>query len=199
MKTNEAYRINFNGRELLGDHRFTTGIYVSSNGQYQYYNGTGIVTQPGAEAEVTPLVMPYQSTWIACYKDNFTGSAYVPDYNSDTVMAEKDTFNLVTCETLSGGGFLVCGGACFISNYDLKAGTASNEQYENYGLVMNILNYVKNGDQTYEITPIAEVHNGSVGQEFTVEGTVMSNASASTASRSPATTTSASRSASTAA
>ncbi len=177
MKTNEAYRINFNGRELLGDHRFTTGIYVSSNGQYQYYNGTGIVTQPGAEAEVTPLVMPYQSTWIACYKDNFTGSAYVPDYNSDTVMAEKDTFNLVTCETLSGGGFLVCGGACFISNYDLKAGTASNEQYENYGLVMNILNYVKNGDQTYEITPIAEVHNGSVGQEFTVEGTVMSNAS----------------------
>ena len=176
-KTNEAYRINFNGRELLGDHAFTTGIYASSNGQYQYYNGTGIVTLEGAEDQVTPLIMPYQSTWIACYKDNFTGSSYVPDYSKDTVMAAKDTFNLVTCEELSGGGFLVCGGACFISNYDLKAGTAANEQYENYGLVMNILNYVKNGDEKPVITPIKDVHKGEVGQQFTVEGVVTSNAS----------------------
>ena len=177
MMSNVAYRINFNGKELLGDHEFTTGIFASSNGQYQYYNGTGIVTEAGAENDVTPLVMPYQSTWVACYKDNFTGSSYVPDYNKDTVMAEKDSFNLVTVETLSGGGFLVCGGACFISNYDLMAGTPSNEQFENYGLVMNILKHVKNGDEKPTITPIKDVHKGTVGQEFTVEGVVTSNAS----------------------
>lgn len=177
MMSNVAYRINFNGKELLGDHEFTTGIFASSNGQYQYYNGTGIVTEAGAENDVTPLVMPYQSTWVACYKDNFTGASYVPDYNKDTVMAEKDSFNLVTVETLSGGGFLVCGGACFISNYDLMAGTPSNEQFENYGLVMNILKHVKNGDEKPTITPIKDVHKGTVGQEFTVEGVVTSNAS----------------------
>ena len=176
MKSNEAYRINFNGAELLGDHLFTTGIFASSNGQYQFYNGTGITVEEGADT-VTTLVAPYPTTWIASYKANFTGSSYVPNYDSDTVMAGKGTFSLVTAETLPGGGFLVCAGACFISNYDLKFGTAANEQYENYGLVCNILDYIKEGEQTYDITPIADVHKGEVGQEFTIEGSVTSNAS----------------------
>ena len=183
-KSNEAYRINFNGKDLLGDHPFTQGVFTSTNGQYQFYNGTGITIEAGAK-NVTTLVAPYETSWITCYKgypghpaDYFTGSAFMPDYDlKATVMAEKGTFSLVTAETLSGGGFLVCAGACFISNYDLKAGTPSNEQYENYALVCNILDYVKDGAYTGEITPIKDVHKGQVGQEFTVEGWVTSNAS----------------------
>ena len=176
MKANEAYRINFNGAELLGDHLFTTGIFASSNGQYQFYNGTGLTIEEGAE-DVVSLVSPYPTSWIACYKDNFTGSAYVPNYENDTVMARKGTFSLVTAETLPGGGFLVCAGACFISNYDLKVGTAANEQYENYGLVCNILDYIKDGEFSETVTPIKDVHKGEVGQEFTIEGWVTANAS----------------------
>ena len=176
MKSNEAYRINFNGADLLGEHLFTTGIFASSNGQYQFYNGTGLTIEEGAEG-VTSLVSPYPTSWIACYKDNFTGSAYVPNYENDTVMARKGTFSLVTAETLPGGGFLVCAGACFISNYDLKVGTAANEQYENYGLVCNILDYIKDGEFNETVTPIKDVHKGEVGQEFTVEGWVTANAS----------------------
>jgi hypothetical protein len=134
-------------------------------------------TLPKAEGAVTYLVAPYDSSWVASYKANFTGSAYVPDYENDVVMAEKGSFGLVTAEQLPGGGFLVCAGACFISNYDLKYGTPSNEQYENYGLVCNILDFVKNGKFSDTVTPIAEVHNGQVGQEFTVEGWITSNAS----------------------
>ena len=134
-------------------------------------------TLPKAESAVTYLVAPYDSSWIASYKANFNGSAYVPDYEKDVVMAEKGTFGLVTAEKLPGGGFLVCAGACFISNYDLKYGTPSNEQYENYGLVCNILDYVKDGKFSGTVTPISDVHKGEVGQEFTVEGWITSNAS----------------------
>ncbi len=134
-------------------------------------------TLPKAESAVTYLIAPYASSWVASYKANFNGSAYVPDYENDVVMAEKGTFGLVTAEKLPGGGFLVCAGACFISNYDLKYGTPSNEQYENYGLVCNILDYVKNGAFSDTVTPIADVHKGEVGQEFTVEGWITSNAS----------------------
>ena len=134
-------------------------------------------TLPKAEGAVTYLIAPYASSWVASYKANFTGSSYVPDYEKDVVMAEKGSFGLVTAEKLPGGGFLVCGGACFITNFDLKYGTPSNEQYENYGLVCNILDFIKNGKFSDTVTPIAEVHNGEVGQEFTVEGWVTSNAS----------------------
>ena len=73
-------------------------------------------------------------------------------------MAEKGSFGLVTYEKLSGGGFLVCGGAAFISTYDLKTDTAAALQYENYQMVLNILEYVKNGNKVINptITPIAD-------------------------------------------
>ncbi len=132
---------------------------------------------PKADTAVTYLVAPYDSSWIASYKANFDGASYEPNYEKDVVMAKKGTFGLVTAEKLPGGGFLVCAGACFISNYDLKYGTPSNEQYENYGLVCNILDYIKDGKFSGTVTPIADVHKGEVGQEFTVEGWITSNAS----------------------
>ena len=175
MKANEAYRIYFDGAELLNpDHPFTQAIFRATNGEYQWYNGTGIAAN-GA----TALVSPYESSWVACYKDNFTGSAYAPDYDNDTVMAKKGEFELVTYEELPGGGFLVCGGAAFISTYDLKTDTEAAQQYENYQMVLNILEYVKNGNKADDpvITPIADVHKGQVNQEFTVEGWITANAS----------------------
>ncbi len=132
---------------------------------------------PKAAGAVRYLIAPYDSSWVASYKANFTGSSYEPNYEKDTVMAAKGSFGLVTAEQLPGGGFLVCAGACFISNFDLKYGTPSNEQYENYGLVCNILDYLKDGKFDGEITPIAQVHQGEVGQEYTVEGWITSNAS----------------------
>ena len=134
-------------------------------------------TLPKADTAVTALVSPYESTWVSVYKNYFTGSSFEPEYDEAHTMAEKGTFALATAEKLPGGGWLVCSGATFISNYDLKYGDPANEQYENYLLVCNILDFVKNGEFSGEITPIAEVHRGEVGQEFTVEGSVTSNAS----------------------
>ena len=133
---------------------------------------------PKADTAVTTLIAPYPTTWVANYKANFDGSSYVPDYEKDLVMAEMGSdFALATAEKLSGGGWLVCSGATFISNYDLKYGDPANQQYENYLLVCNILDFIKDGEFDGEITPIADVHKGEVGQEFTIEGWVTSNAS----------------------
>ena len=178
-KANEAYRIYFDGAELLSpDHPFTKAIFRATNGEYQWYNGTGVVVEEGKN-EAEYLVRPYDSSWVASYKDNFTGSAYEPDYENDTVMAKKGEFGLVSYEKLAGGGFLVCGGAAFISTYDLKTDTEAAQQYENYQMVLNILEYVKNGNKVDEpeITPIADVHKGKVNQEFTIEGWITANAS----------------------
>ncbi len=98
---------------------------------------------PRASGAVTTLIAPYPGTWVASYQADFTGSAYVPDYEDDRVLAQKGSFSLVTVEKLPGGGFLVCGGACFFTNSDLKYGVPAEEQYENYGLVCNILDTVK--------------------------------------------------------
>ena len=169
-KENAAYRVYFNGRNLVGEHPFTEGIYLTTNGKYQWYNGTGITIEEGAD--VTTLISPYATTWVADYDGSDTF-----DYANDPVMADMGTFSLVTCEPLSGGGFLVCAGATFISSYDLKTDDPASMQYENYMLVCNILDYIKEGPFEGEITPIAEVHNGEVGEEYTVEGVITSNAS----------------------
>ena len=164
------------GNTVLLDPQGTSSRAVGATMLMRFTEMSG-ETLPKAEGAVTYLIAPYASSWVASYKANFTGSAYEPDYEHDVVMAEKGSFGLVTAEQLPGGGFLVCGGACFITNYDLKYGTPSNEQFENYGLVCNLLDYIKNGKFSEPVTPIAEVHNGEVGEEFTVEGWITSNAS----------------------
>ena len=132
---------------------------------------------PKADTAVVSLVNPYDSTWVSVYQNYFTGKEFEPEYVEEHIMAEKGSFSLTTAEKLPGGGYLVCSGATFISNYDLKYGDPANQQYENYLLVCNILDFVKNGAFEGEVTPIAEVHQGEVGQEFTIEGIVTSNAS----------------------
>ena len=101
---------------------------------------------PKAESAVAALIAPYPTAWIASYRADFTGPAYVPDYERDTVMAEPGTFSLVTAEKLPGGGFLVCGGACFLSDFDLRWGVPAAGQYANYALVCNILDAIKQSE-----------------------------------------------------
>ena len=178
MSGGTSYRVYFDGAELVNqDHPFTAGIVESSNGQYQFYNGTAITVNEGAEDKVTTLIKGYDTTWVANYTDNFTGAAYVPSYKVDTTLVEKGKVNLITTETLSGGGFLVCGGASFVTTYDLSTDDAASEQYENYSMVLNILDYLKTGGKTPKITKIADIHKGTAGAEYTAEGWVTSNAS----------------------
>ena len=185
-KTNEAYRVNFyndasKGIDLFADdHPFTEGMVTRSNGIYQFYNGTSVIVADGDEKNVKTLVKGYDTSWVTSYTDCFTGSAYVPDYASDPIVVPQGEVNLVTVEELLGGGFLVCSGTTFISTYDLKTGVTDAEQYANYIMVMNILDYVKNGGaaDAGEITPIKDIHAGGAnGKEYTVEGWITANAS----------------------
>ena len=181
-KTNEAYRINFYNSDdinLFAEDPFTEGMVTTSNGIYQFYNGTSVIIADGDEKNVKTLVKGYDTSWVTSYTDCFTGSAYVPDYAVDPIIVPQGEVNLVTREKLPGGGFLICSGTTFISTYDLKTGVTDPEQYANYIMVMNILNYVKNGEEKVgTITPIKTVHAGGAnGKEYTIEGWVTSNAS----------------------
>ena len=183
-KTNEAYRVNFynnteKGIDLFAEDPFTEGMVTMSNGIYQFYNGTSVIIADGDEKNVKTLVKGYDTSWVTSYTDCFTGSAYVPDYTTDPIVVPQGKVNLVTREKLEGGGFLICSGTTFISTYDLKTGVTDPEQYANYIMVMNILNYLKNGEENVgTITPIKTVHAGGANnKEYTIEGWVTSNAS----------------------
>lgn len=134
-------------------------------------------TLPKADTAVTALLRPYDSTWVSAYQNYFTGSSFQPSYDDGPVMAKKGSFALVTAEKLSGGGWLICSGATFLSDSSLQPGLSAARQSENYLMLCNILDYLQNGAFSGEITPIAEVQKGKPGQTFTVEGWVSSNAS----------------------
>ncbi len=183
LKANEAYRVYFSGKENFNlTHRFTKGAYTASNAfgttpstinstGFQLYNAAPVLINEGAEDQVTTLVNGYPTTWGASYTDNFSGSAYVPDYETDTVTAEMGNVNIMTYEELSGGGWLVVSGCTFFSNYDIK----DDQNYANKHIVQNILCEVT-GTNAAELTPIATAKQQTEGS-YTIEGYVTSNAS----------------------
>ncbi|MGM9554319.1 MAG: hypothetical protein ACI3V2_08440, partial [Faecousia sp.] len=183
LKANEAYRVYFSGKENFNlTHPFTKGAYTASNAfgttpsaenstGFQLYNAAPVLINEGAEEQVTTLVRGYPTTWGASYTDNFDGSTYVPDYETDTVTAEMGNVNIMTYEELSGGGWLVVSGCTFFSNYDIK----DDADYANKFIVQNILREVT-GANAAEITPIATAKQQTEGS-YTIEGYVTSNAS----------------------
>ncbi|MDD6643669.1 MAG: S-layer homology domain-containing protein [Firmicutes bacterium] len=183
LKANEAYRVYFSGKENFNlTHPFTKGAYTASNAfgttpsaensaGFQLYNAAPVLINEGAEEQVTTLVRGYPTTWGASYTDNFDGSTYIPDYETDTVTAEMGNVNIMTYEELSGGGWLVVSGCTFFSNYDIK----DDADYANKFIVQNILREVT-GANAVEITPIATAKQQTVGS-YTIEGYVTSNAS----------------------
>ena len=183
LKANEAYRVYFSGKENFNlTHRFTKGAYTASNAfgttpstinstGFQLYNAAPVLINEGAEDKVTTLVRGYPTTWGASYTDDFNGSAYVPDYETDTVTAEMGNVNIMTYEELSGGGWLVVSGCTFFSNYDIK----DDQNYANKHIVQNILCEVT-GTNAAELTPIATAKQQTEGS-YTIEGYVTSNAS----------------------
>lgn len=184
LKANEAYRIYFSAKENFNTkHRFTRGAYTASNAfgtvpatdnstGFQLYNAAPLLINKGAEDKVTTLVKGYQSTWGASYTDNFTGSSYIPQYGADTVTAEMGNVNIMTYETLSGGGWLVTSGCTFFSNYDIK----DDQAYANKFITQNILRELSGLDENVEITPIKTVKSKTEGN-YTIEGYITSNAS----------------------
>jgi len=171
-KSNEAYRIKFIDAENYNeDSIFGKGIITGTDMTFSSYNA-GPVIANGA----TEVVRGYASTWGANYTKNFTGSAYVPVYETDLVVVPKDEVSLVTEEILSGGGFLITSGVTFFSNFEVTAEMLIEESSRNANFMIfsNIIDEIK-GDPV--ITSIKEVQAAKEGIQFTIMGTLTSNAS----------------------
>ena len=177
-KDNEAYRLHFveesnysytwNGEPvwLLED------VLETTNNSFSGYNSAPVI--PGANA--IPVIKGYDTTWGASYSDNFTGSNYEPNYETDTVVVPMGEVVEMTLEDLPGGGWLITSGVTFFSTFEVQVEieNATTLQNSNYQIVMNIINRVI---PEPVITPIADVNAGTPGQKYTVEGYVTSNAS----------------------
>ena len=169
-KENEAYRLYFTEEYNYNyDSWFVEGVLETTNNSFSCYNGGAI--QLGENA--TEIIRGYETTWATRYEGVFSGSAYVPVYETDPVVKPYDEVVVMASEELSGGGWLLLSGVTFFSTFEVKvevenAGTLQNS---NYQIVMNIINALT------PVTPIAEVNEAEEGDRFKVEGIVTSNAS----------------------
>lgn len=171
-KSNEAYRLSFTEDGNFNyDAIFAEGVEEDSNRTFSAYNAAPIIAN-GA----TPVVKGYATTWGASYTKDFTGSAYVPDYEKDTVVVPMGEVNVLTEEVLPGGGFLLTSGVTFFSTFEVKVEMIQDldARTVNYQLLANVFNAIK-GEP--EITAIREVQEAEEGRLFTVEGILTSNAS----------------------
>lgn len=172
-KENESYRLNFTEEKNFAEvNELSYGIFSDTTGVFSAYNAAPILAN-GA----TPIIVGYETTWGASYFDDFGGqSAYVPNYETDKVVVPMGQVNVVTTETLSGGGFLVTSGVTFFSTFEVKTEMLQDrdQRTANYRLVQNILNAAK---PEVKLSTIAEVHQAEEGKFFSIEGILTSNAS----------------------
>jgi uncharacterized protein YdeI (BOF family) len=84
--------------------------------------------------------------------------------------------HVMTAEKLSGGGLLIVSGSAFFSTFEVKVelDNVTEKQNSNYQIVLNIMEMIK---AERAVSPISAIHSADKGQKFTIEGTVMSNAS----------------------
>lgn len=177
-KANEAYRLYFTSED---NYNYTwngepvwllTDVLETTNNSFSCYNGAPVT--PGENA--IPVINGYSTSWGASYTDNFTGSNYVPNYETDTVTVPMGEVSVMTLEDLSAGGWLITSGVTFFSTFEVQVEieNATTLQNSNYQLVMNIINRLI---PEPTVTPIEEVNAAVEGVKFTVEGYVTSNAS----------------------
>ncbi|MBO1264057.1 CehA/McbA family metallohydrolase [Proteiniclasticum sp. SCR006] len=171
-KSNEAYRIQFTeDANFNEDSMFGKGILTQTTKTFNAYNSAPVILN-GA----TPIVSGYETTWGANYTENFTGSAYVPNYEKDLVVVEKGDVTLVAEEMLPGGGFLVTAGVTFFSNFEVTVEMLIEESVRNanFMILNNVIDEIK---PEPVITPIAEVQKAEEGLQFTIRGRLTSNVS----------------------
>ncbi|MFH5835482.1 CehA/McbA family metallohydrolase [Proteiniclasticum sp. C24MP] len=171
-KSNEAYRIQFTeDANFNEDSMFGKGILTQTTKTFNAYNSAPVILN-GA----TPIVSGYETTWGANYTENFTGSAYVPNYDEDLVVVEKGDVTLVAEEMLPGGGFLVTAGVTFFSNFEVTVEMLIEESVRNanFMILNNVIDEIK---PEPVITPIAEVQEAEEGLQFTIRGRLTSNVS----------------------
>lgn len=168
-KSNEAYRIQFvDEANFNEDSKFGQGILTRTTKTFNAYNSAPVILN-GA----TPIIMGNDTTWGASYTKNFTGSAYVPDYAKDEVVAAMGDVTLVAEEILPGGGFLITSGVTFFSNFEVTVEMLIEESVRNANFM--ILNNAI--DEIIPISTIEDVQKANEGIQFRIQGRLTSNTS----------------------
>lgn len=153
---NQNFRLAFDDYNM--ESKFLKGIQPEQ--KYSFYSGSTVQLDPAAVADGSAfgLVYGHETT----YSND-------PKTSGTPVIVEKGDVVALAAEKLSGGGHVFVGGTVFISNFEVKAAldNASDLQYSNYNIVLNILEDVV---KELPVTKIEDVVNAKDGEMFVVEG-----------------------------
>lgn len=157
---NQNFRLAFTNFNM--ESPFLNGVVDGQ--KYSFYSGCSVALDKEAveSGKVSPLVMGHDTT----YSND-------PKTSGTPVVVPKGEAVALAVEKLTGGGNVFIGGTVYISDFEVKASidNASDLQYSNYNIAMNILNSVK---KELTVAPIKDVVNASAGEVFVVEGTATS-------------------------
>ncbi|ULO05488.1 choice-of-anchor I family protein [Paenibacillus sp. 19GGS1-52] len=160
---NQNFRLRFKNYNMSSPYN----LGVNPAQEYSFYSGASLWVPEADRAAVTNIVTSHAtSESLDSDKDSKGGEG-----NPVT----KGNIPVLTVETLEHGAKLFVAGSVFMSNFEVQAtlDNATELGYSNYNITQNILKDIA----PRTVTPIAEVQAAEEGAQFTIQGTVTSNAS----------------------
>ena len=130
--------------------------------EYSFYSGCSVLLDKEAvkSGKTQWLVNGFKTT------ESLDSNKKIP-----AEKVEQGNVCALASEKLPGGGNMIIGGTIFMSNFEVQAelDNAGSLQYVNYTVVSNFLDSVK---KTLPVSKISDVRKGTMGDVFSVEGTV---------------------------
>ncbi|WP_052339898.1 choice-of-anchor I family protein [Gorillibacterium massiliense] len=140
---------------------------VDPGQEYSFYSGSSLLVPDSAKNSVTTIVASHATSESLDSDKDGKGGEGNP--------IAKGNIPVLTVETLASGAKLFVAGSVFMSNFEVQATLDNNLElgYSNYNISQNILKDLA----PRTVMPIREVQGASEGAQFTIQGTVTSNAS----------------------
>ena len=156
--SNQKFRLQFTNYNMESPYLNS----VVPEQTYSFYSGCSV----GLDEEA---VKAGKSTWLV--KGHDTTYSFDSNSNLEGVSIPKGEVVALASEKLPGGGNMLISGTVFLSNYEIKAAldNAGDLQYSNYTIAKNLLSSIK---KQVDITKIADVRKGNMGDVYKVEGIV---------------------------
>ena len=143
---------------------------------YSNYGGSTVHVVDATDNPVTTLpshvsamVFGHETSYSADDDKDGIGGASTPKYNGRYMVAASETVTHGNGKTST----VIVAGSAFMSNFEIELDNWEMPEYSNFTILQNIVQ----STNPVENSSIADVHAAPEGKEFTIRGTVTSNAS----------------------
>ena len=120
-------------------------------------------------SNVSAMVFGHDTSYSSDDDKDGIGGITTPKYNGRYMVAASETVTHANGKTST----VIVAGSAFMSNFEIELDNWEMPEYSNFTILQNIIKSIN----PVEISSITDVHAAPEGKEFTVRGTVTSNAS----------------------